>query len=101
MLFKSGRVAAVVDWEIAQLGQPLLDLCCISLSHVPADAVGEMYGADPDDYRWYRALTYYKYAAIFGYNLMLHRRGKRPDPSYEQRTDIILGFIDQGVVVLG
>jgi hypothetical protein len=60
-----------------------------------------MYGADPDEYRWYRALTYYKYAAIFGYNLMLHRRGKRPDPSYEQRTDIILGFIDQGVVLLG
>jgi len=101
MVFERGRVAAVVDWEIAQLGQPLLDLCCISLSHVPADAVGEMYGPDPDDYRWYRALTYYKYAAIFGYNLMLHRRGKRPDPSYEQRTDAILGFIDQGVSVLG
>jgi aminoglycoside phosphotransferase (APT) family kinase protein len=101
MLFDRGRVAAVVDWEIAQLGQPLLDVCCISLSHVPADAVREMYGADPDEYRWYRALTYYKYAAIFGYNLMLHRRGKRPDPSYEQRTDIILGFIDQGVVLLG
>jgi aminoglycoside phosphotransferase (APT) family kinase protein len=101
MLFDSGRVAAVVDWEIAQLGQPLLDVCCISLSHVSADAVGDMYGADPTEYRWYRALTYYKYAAIFGYNLMLHRRGKRPDPSYEQRTDTILGFIDQGVGVLG
>jgi aminoglycoside phosphotransferase (APT) family kinase protein len=101
MLFDSGRVAAVVDWEIAQLGQPLLDVCCISLSHVSADAVREIYGADPTDYRWYRALTYYKYAAIFGYNLMLHRRGKRPDPSYEQRTDTILGFIDQGVGVLG
>jgi aminoglycoside phosphotransferase (APT) family kinase protein len=101
MLFDGGRVAAVVDWEIAQLGQPLLDPCCISLSHVTADSVREMYGADPDDYRWYLALTYYKYAAIFGYNLMLHRRGKRPDPSYEQRTDAILGFIDQGVGVLG
>ncbi len=101
MLFDRGRVSAVVDWEIAQLGQPLLDVCCISLSHVPADAVGEMYPADPDDYRWYRALTYYKYASIFGYNLMLHRRGKRPDPSYEQRTDTILGFIDQGIGVLG
>jgi aminoglycoside phosphotransferase (APT) family kinase protein len=101
MLFDRGRVSAVVDWEIAQLGQPLLDVCCISLSHVPADAVGEMYPADPDDYRWYRALTYYKYAAIFGYNLMLHRRGKRPDPSYEQRTDTILEFIDQGIGVLG
>ena len=101
MLFDHGRVAAVVDWEIAQLGQPLLDLCCISLSHVSADAVREAYGADPDEYRWYRALTLYKYAAIFGYNLMLHRRGKRPDPSYEQRTDTILEFIDQGVSVLG
>jgi aminoglycoside phosphotransferase (APT) family kinase protein len=101
MLFDRGRVSAVVDWEIAQLGQPLLDVCCISLSHVPADAVGEMYHADPDDYRWYRALTYYKYAAIFGYNLMLHRRGKRPDPSYEERTETIRGFIEQGVGVLG
>ncbi len=101
MLFDGGRVAAVVDWEIAQLGQPLLDPCCISLSHVTADRVREMYGADPDDYRWYLALTFYKYAAIFGYNLMLHRRGKRPDPSYEQRTDTIVGFIDQGVGVLG
>jgi aminoglycoside phosphotransferase (APT) family kinase protein len=101
MVFDGGRVAAVVDWEIAQLGQPLLDLCCISLSHVSADAVREIYGADPGDYRWYLALTYYKYAAIFGYNLMLHRRGKRPDPSYEQRTDTILGLIDQGVGVLG
>jgi aminoglycoside phosphotransferase (APT) family kinase protein len=101
MLFDGGRVAAVVDWEIAQLGQPLLDLCCISLSHVAADSVREMYGADPDDYRWYLALTSYKYAAIFGYNLMLHRRGKRPDPSYEQRTGAILRFIDQGVGLLG
>ena len=101
MLFDGARVAAVVDWEIAQLGQPLLDLCCISLSHASPDAVRELYGADPGDYRWYRALTYYKYAAIFGYNLMLHRRGKRPDPSYEQRTETIVGFIDQGVQVLG
>jgi len=101
MLFDGGHVTAVVDWEIAQLGQPLLDPCCISLSHVPADAVLEIYGADRQDYRWYLALTLYKYAAIFGYNLMLHRRGKRPDPSYELRTDTILGFIDQGIGVLG
>jgi aminoglycoside phosphotransferase (APT) family kinase protein len=101
MLFDGGHVTAVVDWEIAQLGQPLLDPCCISRSHVPADAVLEIYGADRQDYRWYLALTLYKYAAIFGYNLMLHRRGKRPDPSYELRTDTILGFIDQGIGVLG
>jgi len=34
-------------------------------------------------------------------SLMLHRRGKRPDPSYELRTDTILGLIDQGVGLLG
>ena len=100
MLFDGGRVAAVVDWEIAQLGQPLLDLCCISLSHVSADSVREMYGADPDNYRWYLALTYYKYAAIFGYNLMLHRRGKRPDPMYENLTGVITALIDSGVALL-
>jgi aminoglycoside phosphotransferase (APT) family kinase protein len=100
MLFNSGRVAAVVDWEIAEIGQPLLDVCCISLSHVAPDVVRDAYGAGEDDFRWYSALTHFKYAAIFGYNLMLHRRGKRPDPSYEQRTETIVQFIEQGVALL-
>ena len=42
----------------------------------------------------------YKYAAIFGYNLMLHRRGKRPDPMYEGLTDTIVGMIDEGIALL-
>ena len=100
MLFDAGRVTAVLDWEIAQLGQPLLDVCCLCLSHVGPDDVREISGADPDSFRWYFALTRYKYAAILGYNLMLHRRGKRPDPSYEERTDAIRGFIDEGIAVL-
>ena len=100
MLFNAGRVAAVVDWEIAELGQPLLDVCCISLSHIDPDVVRGAYGADEDDFRWYLALTNFKYAAIFGYNLMLHRRGKRPDPSYEQRTETIVELIDQGLGLL-
>ncbi len=108
MLFHGGHLAAVLDWEIAQLGQPLLDLCCLGvlfhgsldLERLPTEALREMYGADPADYRWYLALTYYKYAAILGYNLMLHRRGKRPDPSYEQRTGTIVGFIDEGIALL-
>ena len=101
MLFSGGRVVAVLDWEIAELGQPLLDLCCICLSHVAPDVVRDAYGADHDEFRWYSALTHFKYAAIFGYNLMLHRRGKRPDPSYEQRTETIIGFIEQGIGLLG
>ena len=101
MLFDAGRVTAVLDWEIAQLGQPLLDLCCLCLSHVDAETVREIAGTDPSAYRWYLALTRYKYGAILGYNLMLHRRGKRPDPSYEERTEQIRGLIDEGIAALG
>jgi aminoglycoside phosphotransferase (APT) family kinase protein len=118
MLFRSSEVVAVLDWEIAQLGQPLLDLGCLAVvaqtgrtgtEHVPGggavvvpdDQLLTMYGADPDEFRWYLALTYYKYASIFGYNLMLHRRGKRPDPIYENRTTTIMEFIAEGHRLLG
>ncbi len=110
MLFAEGRIVALLDWEIAQLGQPLLDLACLAvvarasrtgIDRVPGggsvivsdDVLLEMYGAEPGEFRWYLAFTYYKYASIFGYNLMLHRRGKRPDPVYEERTTTIQDFI--------
>ncbi len=116
MLFREGRVVGVLDWEIAQLGQPLLDLACLSVVaragragegvpgggrvDVPDELLLDTYGADPAEYHWYLALTFYKYAAIFGYNLMLHRRGKRPDPTYETRTDTIVQFIEEGIRLL-
>jgi aminoglycoside phosphotransferase (APT) family kinase protein len=110
MLFAEGRIVALLDWEIAQLGQPLLDLACLAVVArasrsglervpgggsviVPDEVLLEMYGAEPGEFRWYLAFTYYKYASIFGYNLMLHRRGKRPDPVYEERTTTIQDFI--------
>jgi aminoglycoside phosphotransferase (APT) family kinase protein len=117
MLFDGRRISAVLDWEIAELGHHLLDLCCLCVvfhggeqvegkgwgasAELDADAVCAMFGADPKEFRWTLALTYYKYAAILGYNLMLHRRGKRPDPSYEQRTGTIVGFIETGMRLLG
>jgi aminoglycoside phosphotransferase (APT) family kinase protein len=113
MLFRGSEVVALLDWEIAQLGQPLLDLACLAVVaqasqdgvepvpgggavHVHEDELVEMYGADAERFRWYLALTYYKYASVFGYNLMLHRRGKRPDPIYEGRTTAIVDFIRTG-----
>jgi aminoglycoside phosphotransferase (APT) family kinase protein len=118
MLFRGAAVVALLDWEIAQIGQPLLDLACLAVvaRAGQAGATGipgggsvvvddrellAAYGADPEEFRWYLALTYYKYAAIFGYNLMLHRRGKRPDPIYETRTRTISEFIDRGHDLLG
>ena len=31
MLFRGPEVVAVLDWEIAQVGQPLLDLGCLCI----------------------------------------------------------------------
>ena len=116
MLFRGADVVAVLDWEIAQIGQPLLDLGCLCIvSHHPRphgasrpggaidvsmEDLYSLYGASPEEMPWYVAMSLYKYASIFGYNLMLHRRGKRPDPMYEGMTDTITGMIDDGIALL-
>ncbi|MEO8743660.1 MAG: phosphotransferase family protein [Candidatus Dormiibacterota bacterium] len=116
MLFRGPEVVAVLDWEIAQIGQPLLDLGCLCIVSIrrqyqgapnPGGAIDvsiddlyRLYGADPEEMRWYAAMSLYKYASIFGYNLMLHRRGKRPDPMYEGLTTTITGMIDEGIALL-
>jgi aminoglycoside phosphotransferase (APT) family kinase protein len=116
MLFRGAEVTAVLDWEIAQIGQPLLDLGCLCVMTIRRNfrdapspggalAIGmdelfELYGVEAGEMRWFVALSLYKYAAILGYNLMLHRRGKRPDPMYEQLTTTITGMIDEGIAIL-
>ena len=116
MLFHGPEVVAVLDWEIAELGQPLVDLGCLCAMTVrrrfvdapnPGGAVAlelkdlfELYGVELAEMRWYVAFSLYKYAAILGYNLMLHRKGRRPDPMYEQLTDTITGMIDEGITLL-
>ena len=116
MLFRGAEVVAVLDWEIAELGQPRLDLGCLCVMTIrrnfkdapsPGGTINldmqdlfELYGTDRDEMRWYVAMSLYKYAAILGYNLMLHRKGRRPDPMYEGMTDTITGMIDEGISLL-
>jgi aminoglycoside phosphotransferase (APT) family kinase protein len=116
MLFRGSDVVAVLDWEIAQIGQPLLDLGCLCVVSrrrnfkdapnpggsvdVPLADLYALYGTDAGEMNWYVAMSLYKYASIFGYNLMLHRRGKRPDPMYEKLTSTITGMIDEGIAML-
>lgn len=116
MLFRGPSVVAVLDWEIAELGQPLLDLGCLCVMtirrnfpdapnpggalQIGIDELFRLYGVEADEMRWYVALSLYKYAAILGYNLMLHRKGRRPDPMYEGLTDTIVGMIDEGIALL-
>jgi aminoglycoside phosphotransferase (APT) family kinase protein len=118
MLFRGPEVVAVLDWEIGQIGQPLLDLGCLFIAAIrrhyqrsgnPTGAIDvsvediyRLYGADPEEMRWFAAMSLYKYSSILGYNLMLHRRGKRPDPMYEGdvMTTTITGMIDEGIQLL-
>jgi len=113
MLFRGHEVAAVLDWEIAEIGQPLLDLGCLCIIAIrrkyqgapnPGGAIDvsmeqlyDLYGVEAEEMRWFAAMSLYKYASIFGYNLMLHRKGRRPDPMYERLTDTIVGMIDEGI----
>ena len=108
-LFHGPEVVAVLDWEIAQVGQPLLDLGCLAVvagrhpgewPSVPNEELFGLYGVEALEMSWYVAMSLYKYAAIFGYNLMLHRRGKRPDPMYEGLTATITEMIDAGIKLL-
>jgi aminoglycoside phosphotransferase (APT) family kinase protein len=118
LLFRGPVVVAVLDWEIAQIGQPLHDLAslCVMVARkrfeggtAPGGSIDveigdfvELYGADPAEMRWYLALSLYKYSAILGYNLMLHRKGRRPDPMYasEAMANTIGGMIDDGIEML-
>ena len=108
MYTDDGRLAAVIDWELTGIGATLNDVGWICVFNDPrawappnpiatednpmpeADELEAMYrdawGADPGDVRWFRALAVYKFAIISGFNLMLHRRGKRHDPHWENTS---------------
>jgi aminoglycoside phosphotransferase (APT) family kinase protein len=113
LVFRDGAVVAVLDWEIAHLGVTPSDkagLCMLSIrkrfgesysgesSAIPLDDMLAM--ADEPDFDYVLAATCHKYAAILGYNLGLHRRGKRIDPVYEGLTRTIPGLIDVGLELL-
>lgn len=67
-----GGVAAVLDWEMATLGDQLTDLGLLlayweqmgSDAFPSGDALVDLYGADPSRLRWYRAFAYFKLSVI-------------------------------------
>jgi aminoglycoside phosphotransferase (APT) family kinase protein len=113
LVFRDGAVVAVLDWEIAHLGVTPSDkasLCMLAIrkrfgesysgesSAIPLDDMLAMAGEPDFDY--VLAATCHKYAAILGYNLGLHRRGKRIDHVYEGLTRTIPGLIDVGLELM-
>ncbi len=119
-LFYAGdHLLAVIDWELTGIGPVLNDLGWImvfsdpeswvhegrSTAPMPRPAeLGAMYatatGGDPDDIAWYRALAGYKFAIIGGFNLMLHRRGKRDDPHWEELAPSVPRLLERALEVL-
>jgi aminoglycoside phosphotransferase (APT) family kinase protein len=120
-LFVSGEadLLAVIDWELTGVGAVLNDLGWIctfcdrkawfdgdsrpmfldpaTLTQFYEDARGEpVEGLD-----WYRALAAYKFAIITGFNLDLHQRGKRVDPSWEHTAASMRPLIDRALELLG
>jgi len=96
------KLLAVIDWELTGIGAVLSDLgwvCTFSdrQAWTPGHSRGnfldaerletlyaEAWGKRVPDVAWYRALACYKFAIITGFNLSLHRRGKRIDPAWEE-----------------
>jgi len=98
----TGTLLAVIDWELTGVGATLNDLGWIATfsdptawhqgtdsrpSFLDPDTLIAMYaeawGKPLPDINWFRALAAYKFAIITGFNLSLHRRGKRDDPLWE------------------
>lgn len=101
-LFDKEKLIAVLDWEISGIGGQLLDLGWLIVftdpeswtglsapiaSVPPADELVALYEEGMQrkarDVAWYRALAGYRFGTISCFNVMLHRRGKRYDPEWE------------------
>lgn len=113
LLADDAGLVAVLDWELSAIGLVLCDLGWLLLfsnperwaagTHVLARApAGEELiagyeaaaGLPAARVDWYEGVAAYAFALISGFNLMLHRTGKRPDPYWEVAADSIPGLLD-------
>jgi len=121
MFSREGKLLAVIDWELCGVGATLNDvgwICAFNepeaWAHPGATPEGQMpsgqeleemyreaWGADPGDIRWFKALATYKFGIITGFNLMLHRRGKRDDPHWEVIAPSMQSNMEYSLRMLG
>jgi aminoglycoside phosphotransferase (APT) family kinase protein len=101
------RVAAVIDWELWDVGDPRTDLAWLlhlsdpaakttrrHLTGVPSRAqiiaaYGDAAGYEVTRMRWFDALALYKRAAATALIVKYNRRSPRPDPRKEQAVRVI------------
>jgi aminoglycoside phosphotransferase (APT) family kinase protein len=115
-VFDGGTLQGVVDWELATIGPPMLDLGWLCMMYDPdswgptrQDHMGwcppplqlaEMYEAAADQHvrhlNWYRALAAWRLSSITALNVRLHRSGRRPDPLWELIAEAVPYMVAQG-----
>lgn len=116
LLFEDGRVVAVLDWELAGLGTPLVDVASLTVTALrsryrpdpnPSGDVGlsaarvaAAYDGAAEHVDWATALGCLKYAGIIAYGLHLHRTGRRHDPVYENLVLTMHGLLADGSTIL-
>jgi len=98
VLYESGRLTGIIDWELASIGSSLLDVGWLMMLADPhswqpdwrplcpltPQAIALRYGADPQAMAWWQALAGYRLGAIACLNVHLHRGGRRPDAVWER-----------------
>src|SRR5208283_204816 len=97
VLFNEQRVVALIDWEISLVGATLLDPGEIVDAY--AEAAG--FPVSAAQVRWFRAFAGYRFGVITCFNLMLHRRGKRHDPLWEETALSAPRMFERGLELLG
>jgi len=118
------RLLAVIDWELTGVGATLNDVGWLATFNtqrawdqsrggglVPNSAFPNgdelvaiyqaAWGEKLPDLAWFRALAAYKFAIISGFNLALHRRGKRHDPLWETTALSIAPLLAHAAELLG
>ncbi|WP_425551162.1 phosphotransferase family protein [Actinoallomurus vinaceus] len=118
------RIAAVVDWEMATLGDPLADLgmllmywepACepvLGVRHVPtanpgfpsgrelAERYAERSGRDLEALTFYRALAYFKLAVIAEGIHARHLAGRTVGPGFERVGSAVPALLRSGLELL-
>lgn len=98
VLYEGGRLSGIIDWELASIGSPLLDVGWLMfmadahswqpdwkpLCPLTPRAIAQRYGADPASMAWWQALAGYRLGTISCLNVHLHRSGRRPDLVWER-----------------
>jgi aminoglycoside phosphotransferase (APT) family kinase protein len=118
LLFERESLVAVLDWELAGAGAVLNDLGWLMLFSDPlswahtslwrstpspewlAETYATASGAHLPRITWHWAWAGYTFAIIAGFNLMLHRRGKRIDEHYEQMVPSIPRMLERAGEIL-